>query len=328
MRPQRRACGRTSFGGAGIQRVLSRQLVMQALPFAPLPANAFHLAEAGRREAWGLGCTLDGSVASLSMLDALLDQLRARGATLGTASNLLVCLGAYAGEVIRAALGGTWLRSDETPFAATAPGGPPLVLSVGGGLANPIGKCMRRIDDPTESVAVYFTQLASIARGQSPHAAFGVAGREMPLSAVVAASRPWWVPQRPLEFHGWSPTAECVPHFVEVASEYGKEVELRLDQSPKSLVYADAMLEAIVEKPDTEEITFYLGCYAGAVFARALSLPWIDHGAQEGFPRPALWHNGGLLDPVAQVFAWRHGKEPPQLAPWYRTLTGRDPFFG
>lgn len=301
---------------------------MQALPVPPIPSNAFHLAEAGRREAWGLGCALDGSVASLNALDALLDQLRTRGATVGNASHLLVCLGAYAGEVIRAALGGTWLRSDETPFAAVAPGGPPLVLAVGGGLANPIGKCMKRIEDPRESVAAYFLELASIARGQSPDPAFGTVGREMSLNTVVAAARPWWAPPRRLEFHGTAPTVENLPHFVEVARLYGAQVDLTLDQSPKSLVYADTMLAGLVEQPDTEEITFYVGVYAGSVFARALSLQWMDHGAQEGFPRPALWHNGGLLDPVAQVFAWRQGKQSPQLAPWYRTLTGRDPFFG
>lgn len=90
---------------------------------------------------------------------------------------------------------------------------------------------------------------------------------------------------------------------------------LRIEGQPVELLWVQPITEAELTVKRQHGIDALLNLFS-------------QHRVQEGFPRPALWHNGGLLDPIAQVFAWRSSKEAPQLAPWYRALTGRDPFFG
>lgn len=92
------------------------------LPMEPTPENMTALAEHGVRIAGEeFGVMLDYSRASVRDADALIGRLRASDAGFQRAEGLVVCLGAYAGEVMIRANGGDW-RPASGPIDGGFPG--------------------------------------------------------------------------------------------------------------------------------------------------------------------------------------------------------------
>ncbi len=292
---------------------------MLQLPCPVTPASVPQLAEAGRNVAHSMGLRLDGTPDSLRNVDHLLDYLRKQGHTLDSASNLLICVGAYVGEVFRGHLGGRWVPGSQTVIGQDAP----LALVFGNSIANPLGKCAKRlVNGQEDSVETFFYQMLSVSRGATPQAA-GMASRD-----ALPAKRPSWVPDRPVDTCGVAPIVTNLPIFLEYAQRIGSQMDLRLNGTPMTLVFADALLNRMprdIPIDTANTIAFCLGCYAGSVFAQTTGAQWFLHGEHEGFPRPALWLHGRLMDPIAQILHWKTTGQEANLIGWYTSLTETRP---
>ncbi|GHH89943.1 hypothetical protein [Streptomyces capillispiralis] len=107
---------------------------------------------------------LDYSVASLRLVDALVDGLRKGGADRERARGTLFGLGAYVGEVLVRRAGGEWVDLDEEQRAYF--GQPVGVRMPDGRIWNPVGKVHNRFEagGPQESLQTFYLLLHGRAR--------------------------------------------------------------------------------------------------------------------------------------------------------------------
>lgn len=107
---------------------------------------------------------LDYSVASLRLVDALVDGLRKGGADRERVRGALLGLGAYVGEVLVRRAGGTWVDLDEGQRAYF--GQPVGIRMPDGRIWNPVGKVHNRFDSggPRESLRTFWLVLHGRAR--------------------------------------------------------------------------------------------------------------------------------------------------------------------
>lgn len=107
---------------------------------------------------------LDYSVASLRVVDFLIDGLRKGGADRERAHGTLVGLGAYVGEVLVRRAGAVWVDFDAHQCAYF--GQPVGVRMPDGRVWNPLGKVHNRFDagGPEESLHTFYLTLHGRAR--------------------------------------------------------------------------------------------------------------------------------------------------------------------
>ncbi|MFF5155162.1 hypothetical protein ACFY3N_02625 [Streptomyces sp. NPDC000348] len=107
---------------------------------------------------------LDYSVASLRLVDALVDGLRKGGADRERVHDTLFGLGAYVGEVLVRRAGGVWVDLDERQRASF--GQPVGVRMPDGRIWNPVGKVHNRFEagGPQESLQTFYLVLHGRAR--------------------------------------------------------------------------------------------------------------------------------------------------------------------
>ncbi|MFY7629569.1 hypothetical protein [Streptomyces sp. NY05-11A] len=107
---------------------------------------------------------LDYSVASLRVVDFLVDGVRKGGADRERAHDTLVGLGAYVGEVLVRRAGGVWvdLDGDQRAWFGQAVG----VRMPDGRVWNPLGKVVNRFEtgSPEESLRTFYLTLHGRAR--------------------------------------------------------------------------------------------------------------------------------------------------------------------
>jgi len=103
------------------------------------------------------GYSLDFSIQSLEMIDTRIEHFRHEGETADSMPATMTALGIYVGEVLRRTYGrGEWVEDSRL--------GPWPVLKLDGIEANPIGKCMKRLDDgPADSVKAFAEAIIAIA---------------------------------------------------------------------------------------------------------------------------------------------------------------------
>ncbi|MFE9772567.1 hypothetical protein ACFYOV_12975 [Streptomyces sp. NPDC005931] len=102
---------------------------------------------------------LDYSVASLRVVDRLIDGLRKGGAAPEHADDTLLALGAYVGEVLVRRAGAVWVDLDADQRACF--GRPVGVRMPDGRIWNPLGKVRNRFHDggPEESLQRFYLTL-------------------------------------------------------------------------------------------------------------------------------------------------------------------------
>ncbi|WP_229870089.1 hypothetical protein [Streptomyces phaeofaciens] len=107
---------------------------------------------------------LDYSVASLRVVDFLIDGLRKGGADRQRAHDTLVGLGAYVGEVLVRRAGAVWVDLDDRQRAWS--GQPVGVRMPDGRVWNPLGKVVNRFESgaPEESLRTFYLTLHGRAR--------------------------------------------------------------------------------------------------------------------------------------------------------------------
>lgn len=107
---------------------------------------------------------LDYSVASLRIVDFLIDGLRKGGADRERARETLLGLGAYVGEVLVRRAGAVWVDCDADQRAYF--GQPVGVRMTDGRVWNPLGKVHNRFDlgGPGESLQTFYLTLHGRAR--------------------------------------------------------------------------------------------------------------------------------------------------------------------
>ncbi|GLW44938.1 hypothetical protein Stsp02_06000 [Streptomyces sp. NBRC 14336] len=113
---------------------------------------------------------LDYSVASLRVVDFLLDGLRKGGADPDRAAETLLGLGAYVGEVLVRRAGARWVDCDERQRDLF--GQPVGVRMPDGRVWNPLGKVRNRFESgaPEDSLRTFYLTLHGRAR-PAPHRA-------------------------------------------------------------------------------------------------------------------------------------------------------------
>src|SRR5262249_53764096 len=102
------------------------------------------------------GVALDYSVASLKLVDDIIEGLRRDGCTPEQISATLFACGCYVGEVFVRHADARWRNAAETPMAELS--GFPLVIELGAkSLCNPIGKVFKRLKNgEADSLAHFF----------------------------------------------------------------------------------------------------------------------------------------------------------------------------
>ncbi|MGI5377749.1 hypothetical protein ACQEV2_26590 [Streptomyces sp. CA-251387] len=107
---------------------------------------------------------LDYSVASLRIVDFLIDGLRKGGADRERAQRTLLGLGAYVGEVLVRRAGAVWVDFDADQCAYF--GQPVGVRMPDGRVWNPLGKVLNRFElgGPKESLQIFYLTLHGRAR--------------------------------------------------------------------------------------------------------------------------------------------------------------------
>lgn len=111
---------------------------------------------------------LDYSVASLRVVDFLIDGLRRGGADRERAHDTLVGLGAYVGEVLVRRAGAVWVDLDADQSAYF--GRPVGVRMPDGRIWNPLGKVHNRLDTggPEDSLRMFYLTLHGRTRRRTP----------------------------------------------------------------------------------------------------------------------------------------------------------------
>lgn len=108
---------------------------------------------------------LDYSVASLRVVDFIIDGLRKSGRSLTAVEGVLFGLGAYAGEVLVRRAGATWVEFDHGQrelFGQQAG-----VRMPDGRVWNPLGKVVKRFETgERESLRTFYLQLHGRGRGR------------------------------------------------------------------------------------------------------------------------------------------------------------------
>jgi hypothetical protein len=147
------------------------------LKYVPEPANAPRFAaDAVASAARGHGVTLDYGVESLAAVDALMDALRADGASIRQVAGTLFGLGCYVGEVLVRNTSAAWRAPDELEPARR---GWPMVVGVDGRDAgDPIGKVFRRFEKGDEGDLRAFYGLFAEPAGDRAAGAAGAAGKQ------------------------------------------------------------------------------------------------------------------------------------------------------
>ena len=104
---------------------------------------------------------LDYSVASLRVVDFLVDGLRKGGAERERVHDTLVGLGAYVGEVLVRRAGGAWVDLDPDDRRRGWFGQPVGVRMPDGRVWNPLGKVVNRFEEggPGESLQTFYLTL-------------------------------------------------------------------------------------------------------------------------------------------------------------------------
>jgi|SRR6478609_4706842 len=128
------------------------------LKYSPTAENAPKFAaDIIRSEAEISGVDLDYSVASLKLVDAIIEGLRQDGCTSEQISATLFAFGCYVGEVFVRHADAQWRNAAETPMAELS--GFPLVIELGEkSLCNPIGKVFKRLENGEADSLPYFFQ--------------------------------------------------------------------------------------------------------------------------------------------------------------------------
>ncbi|MEV7883226.1 hypothetical protein ACWD3I_12525 [Streptomyces sp. NPDC002817] len=110
---------------------------------------------------------LDYSVASLRVVDFLVDGLRKGGADRERVSGPLLALGAYVGEVLVRRAGAVWVDLDEAQRGYF--GQPVGVRMPDGRVWNPLGKVLNRFEagGPEESLQTFYLTLHGRVRRRS-----------------------------------------------------------------------------------------------------------------------------------------------------------------
>ena len=103
------------------------------------------------------GHPLDFSLDSLEMIDDRIEQFRQEGETADSMPATMTGMGIYVGEVLLRTLGrGEWVEDRNL--------GPWPSLKIGDIVANPIGKCMKRLDSgKADSVRAFAEALVAMA---------------------------------------------------------------------------------------------------------------------------------------------------------------------
>lgn len=92
---------------------------------------------------------LDYSMESLDLIDDQIEKYRKEGLTAASMSATMTAFGIYVGEVIRRTLGhGHWARDAESD----------VYLAVESFAIDPIGKCMKRLDNGPEDCVKAFSE--------------------------------------------------------------------------------------------------------------------------------------------------------------------------
>ncbi|WP_413761290.1 hypothetical protein [Streptomyces sp. MMBL 11-3] len=122
---------------------------------------------------------LDYSVASLRVVDFVVDGLRRSGRDRAAVGQTLFGLGAYAGEVLVRRAGAAWIEFDEGQRALF--GQPVGVRMPDGRVWNPLGKVVKRFEaGERESLRTLYLQL----HGRSGTGLPGCAGRGGPADGL------------------------------------------------------------------------------------------------------------------------------------------------
>ena len=120
------------------------------------------------------GLCLDFSIESLDAIDSRIEMLRQEGLSSDSVPTVMSAFGFYVGEVIRRTLGrGKWLEN---------PGD--YRLDLGGIVANPIGKCMKRLDNGACDSVRVFAEVSMTLAKTSEHE------RENNLKGIVESEMP------------------------------------------------------------------------------------------------------------------------------------------
>lgn len=120
------------------------------------------------------GLCLDFSIESLDAIDSRIEMLRQEGISSDSVPAVMTAFGFYVGEVIRRMLGrGKWLDN---------PGDYRLDLS--GMVANPIGKCRKRLDNGADDSVRVFAEASIMLANMSEHE------RENSMKEIVESEMP------------------------------------------------------------------------------------------------------------------------------------------
>jgi hypothetical protein len=131
--------------------------LMLKYPATPENASRFaaDIADAARNVS---GVHLDLSPKSLSLVDNILEELRADGLAPNQIAETLFGFGCYVGEVFVRNGGGKWKNTDDTQLKGL--GGFSLVVELpSGAVCNPIGKAFKRLENGAEDSLEYFYQV-------------------------------------------------------------------------------------------------------------------------------------------------------------------------
>ena len=103
---------------------------------------------------------------SLVFVEAVIDQIRATGATEQQAAGLLVGLGCYAGEVLVRNARATWRSA--AAVKSNAPSRSPIVLTVAGAaVCDPLARVFQRFADPSADSLASLYETATRTRDSS-----------------------------------------------------------------------------------------------------------------------------------------------------------------
>ncbi|MGE3808064.1 MAG: hypothetical protein AB7K24_25670 [Gemmataceae bacterium] len=123
------------------------------------------------------GDTLDYSVASLAVVDRIIENFRKDGQTIDSMAETLFCFGCYVGEVLVRNAGGRWLATPEEHLPVL---GMRITVELPNSLCNPIAKVFKRMHNGMEDHLPYFY----VAFTQKPTQSIEVrpeSGKEKPL---------------------------------------------------------------------------------------------------------------------------------------------------
>jgi len=137
------------------------QKVRLNLKFDPVPENAARLADVAVQAARNVDhVDLDYSVASLDIVDGIMENLRKEGLKVEQIIETLFSFGVYVGEVLVRNAGGAWVATAGSPMESFASA--PMVVHLGGEhFSNPIDKAVKRFRNGPEDSLAYFYQVTT-----------------------------------------------------------------------------------------------------------------------------------------------------------------------